>query len=406
MRSFSPIHFALLLAGALLSGVVVAGCQGEKKQPAASPAAAPLPQVAAVTIQTQPIMLTTELPGRTSAYRVAEIRPQVNGLIQKRLFTEGADVKAGDVLYQIDPATFAAALGNAEAALGRSAANLPAIQSRVARYEELLAGKAVSKQDFDDAAAELKKAEADVQYWNASVETARINLAFTRITAPISGRIGRSNVTEGAIVTAYQQVALATIQQLDPIYVDVPQSTTDLLRLKRRIAEGHLDQSGKSQKSVSLILEDGKVYPREGSLQFRDVTVDPTTGSVILRVVVPNPDRFLLPGMFVRAVMKEGTKENAILVPQQAVFRDTKGNPVALIVDTQDKIQQRMLVLDRAIKDRWLVADGLVPGDRVVVEGRQKVRPGASVRVVPFESDSRADKGRSANGVQNAKQSS
>ena len=406
IRSFSPINVALLLAGVLLSALVMAGCQGEQKQQAASPASAPAPQVAAVTIQPQPIMLTTELPGRTSAYRVAEIRPQVNGLIQKRLFTEGADVKAGDVLYQIDPATFEAALSNAEAGLGRSEANLPAIRSRVARYEELLAEKAVSQQDFDDAAAELKKVEADVQYWNASVETARINLAFTRITAPISGRIGRSNVTEGAIVTAYQPVALATIQQLDPIFVDVPQSTTDLLRLKRRIEEGHLDQSGKSQKSVSLILEDGKVYPQEGSLQFRDVTVDPTTGSVILRVVVPNPDRFLLPGMFVRAVMKEGTKENAILVPQQAVSRDSKGNPVALIVDAQDKIQQRMLSLDRAIKDQWLVADGLVPGDRVVVEGRQKVRPGASVRVVPFEADAQTGKGRPATGVQDAKQSS
>jgi membrane fusion protein, multidrug efflux system len=406
MRSFSPIHFALLLAGALLSGVVAAGCQGEKKQPAASPAAAPLPQVAAVTIQTQPIMLTTELPGRTSAYRVAEIRPQVNGLIQKRLFTEGADVKAGDVLYQIDPATFAAALGNAEAALGRSAANLPAIQSRVTRYEELLAEKAVSQQDFDDAAAELKKAEADVQYWNASVETARINLAYTRITAPISGRIGRSNVTEGAIVTAYQPVALATIQQLDPIYVDVSQSTTDLLRLKRRIEGGHLNQKSKSQKSVTLIMEDGMAYPHEGSLKFRDVTVDPTTGSVILRVVVPNPDGFLLPGMFVRAIMKEGTKENAILVPQQAVFRDTKGNPVALIVDAEDKVQQRMLGLDRAIRDQWLVADGLVPGDRVVVEGRQKVRPGASVKVIPSGSDPQEGKGMPATGAQNAKKSS
>ena len=406
IRSLHSIPFTLLVAGVVSACLAMAGCQGENKQQAASPAAAPLPQVTAITIQPQPIMLTTELPGRTSAHRIAEIRPQVNGLIQKRLFTEGSDVKAGDVLYQIDPATFEAALSNAEAALGRSEANLPAIQSRVARYEELLAEKAVSQQDFDDAAAELKKAEADVQYWKASVETARINLAYTRITAPISGRIGRSNVTEGAIVTAYQPVALATIQQLDPIYVDVPQSTTDLLRLKRRIEGGHLNQKSKSQKSVTLIMEDGMPYPHEGSLKFRDVTVDPTTGSVILRVVVPNPDGFLLPGMFVRAIMKEGTKENAILVPQQAVFRDTKGNPVALIVDSEDKVQQRMLGLDRAIRDQWLVSDGLVPGDRVVVEGRQKVRSGASVNMIPFGAGSQEGKGMPATGVQNAKQSS
>jgi membrane fusion protein (multidrug efflux system) len=381
LRSFRPIYLTLLLAGVLL----MAGCQGEQKQQPASPASAPAPQVTAVTIQPQPIMLTTELPGRTSAYRVAEIRPQVNGLIQQRLFTEGADVKAGDVLYQIDPATFEAALGNAEAALGRSEANLPAIRSRVARYEELLADKAVSQQDFDDAAAELKKAEADVQFWKASVETARINLAYTRITAPISGRIGRSTITEGAIVTAYQQVALATIQQLDPIYVDVPQSTTALLRLKQRLKEGRLNQSGSGQNQVDLILEDGSTYPHEGSLQFRDVSVDQTTGSVILRVVFPNPDGFLLPGMFVRAVMKEGINQQAVLIPQQAISRDPKGNPVALIVDAEERVQQRALVIDRAIGDQWLVASGLAPGDRVIVEGIQKVRPGVTVSAAPYE---------------------
>lgn len=402
MRSFSPIHLALLLAGALLTGVVVAGCQGEKKQQAASPASAPMPQVTAVTIQPQPIMLTTELTGRTSAYRVAEIRPQVNGLIQKRLFTEGADVKAGDILYQIDPATFAAALGNADAALGRSEANLPAIRSRVARYEELLAEKAVSQQDFDDAAAELKKAEADVQYWKASVETARINLAFTRITAPISGRIGRSNITEGAIVTAYQPVALATIQQLDPIYVDVPQSTTDLLRLKRRLKNGQISQSGSNQNKVVLMLEDGSAYSHEGTLQFRDVSVDQTTGSVILRVVFPNPNGFLLPGMFVRTVMKEGVNQQAMLIPQQAVSRDPKGNPVALIADADDKVQQRALVIDRAIGDQWLVASGLGPGDRVIVEGIQKVRPGVTVSVAAYEAGATAPVGAAGNQTKTA----
>ncbi len=372
---------------AIVSFAVLAlvGCQNQKQE---AQRQAPPPQVAALTIQTQPIMLTSELPGRISAYRIAEIRPQVSGLIQKRLFTEGTDVKAGDVLYQVEPASFRAALSNAEASLVRSEANLPALRSRVARYEELLAEKAVSQQDYDDAAAALKQAEADVQYWQATVETARINLAYTRITAPISGRIGRSNVTEGAIVTAYQSAALATIQQLDPIYVDVPQSTTELLRLKRRLEDGRLNQNGKSQKKVTLIMEDGTAYPLEGSLQFRDVTVDPSTGSVILRAVFPNPEGFLLPGMFARTVMKEGVNEQAILIPQQAVSRDPKGNPVALIVDAEDKVQQRGIALDRAIGNQWLVAAGLSPGDRVIVEGLQKVRPGATASVVPLESSS------------------
>jgi membrane fusion protein (multidrug efflux system) len=352
---------------------------------------APAPEVAAVTVQPGPIMLTTELTGRTSAYRVAEIRPQVSGLIQKRLFTEGADVKAGDVLYQIDPALFRAALNNAEAALGRSEANLPALQSRAERFSELLAEKAVSQQDYDDATAALKQAEADVQYWQATLETARINLAYTRITAPISGRTGRSSVTEGAIVTAYQPVALATIQQLNPIYVDVPQSTTELLNLKRRLEDGRLNQNGKSQKKVTLIMEDGTAYPLEGLLQFRDVTVDPSTGSIILRAVFPNPEGVLLPGMFVRAVMKEGVNQQAILIPQQSVSRDPKGNPTALIVDAADKVQQRSIRLDRAIGDKWLVSSGLSQGDRLIVEGLQKVRPGAAVKVVPFESGSQTE---------------
>ena len=304
-------------------------------------------------------------------YRIAEIRPQVNGLIQKRLFTEGSDVKADQVLYQIDPAPFQAALDNAKAALGRAEANLPSIRSRAERYKELLADKAVSQQDYDDAAAALTQVEADIQYWKATVETARINLGYTRVTAPISGRIGKSNVTDGAIVTAYQPMALATIQQLDPIYVDVPQSTTDLLRLKSRLKDGRLKQNGTDQNKVKLILEDGTPYPLEGTLQFSDVTVDPTTGSVILRAVFPNPEGVLLPGMFVRAVIKEGVNEQAILIPQQGVSRDPKGNPFALIVDAESKAGLRMLTLDRAIGDKWLVSSGLAPGDRVIVEGLQ-----------------------------------
>lgn len=393
MISHRPMRPRIVLAAALFFGLLTAGCQA----PPQAPPPAPAPQVAVVTVQPQSILLTTELPGRTSAYRIAEIRPQVNGLIQKRLFTEGADVKTGDVLYQIDPAPFQSALNNAKAALGRSAANLPAVRARVERYQELLDDNAVSQQEYDDAAATLNQADADIQYWKASVETARINLAYTRITAPISGRVGRSNVTEGAIVTAYQPLALATIQQMDPIYVDVPQSTAELLRLKRRLAGGLISQEGSNQKKVKLILEDGATYPLEGTLQFRDVTVDPSTGSVILRAVFPNPEGFLLPNMFVRAVMKEGVDEHALMIPQQAVSRDPKGNPVALIVDADAKVQQRMLAIDRAIGDQWLIASGLAEGDRVIVEGIQKVRPGASVKVVAFESETRQEKTNATN---------
>jgi len=393
MQASQPTTMKKRMAIVSCALLAMIGCQGENQQQAQAPAAAPAPQVSVVTIKPQPIMLTTELPGRTAPFRIAEIRPQVNGLIQKRLFTEGADVKAGDVLYQIDPATFKAALGNAEAALGRSEANLPAIRSRVERYKELLAEKAVSQQDFDDAAAELKNAEADAQYWKSSVETARINLAYTRITAPISGRIGRSRVTEGAIVTGYQAMALTTIQQLDPIYVDVTQSTTDLLRLRKRLKEGHLDQSGKSQNKVALLLEDGSTYPHEGSLQFRDVSVEQSTGSVTLRVVFPNPDGLLLPGMFVRAVIKEGENQAAILVPQQGVSRDRRGNPQALIVDSEGKTALRMLTVERAVGDQWLVSKGLVPGDRVIVEGLKMLRPGTPVKAVPFTASNAAPSG-------------
>lgn len=363
---------------------VIAALTGCDRSQSAPPPP-PLPEVAALTVKTQEVLLTTELPGRTAAYRVAEIRPQVNGLIQKRFFTEGSDVKAGQLLYQIDPAPFQAALDNALAALARAEANLPALRSRAQRFADLLAQRAVSQQDYDDAAAGLKQAEAEVQYWKATVQSARINLGYTRVTAPISGRIGKSNVTEGAIVTAYQALPLATIQQLDPIFVDVAQSTTELLRLKRRLEEGELRRHPKDQNKASLILEDGTQYPHEGTFQFQDVTVEPTTGSVTLRMVFPNPEHTLLPGMFVRAVVKEGLQEQAILIPQQAVSRDPKGNPIALVVGPEANVQQRILVLDRAMGDMWLVASGLAPGERVIVEGIQKIRPGAPVKVVEWE---------------------
>jgi membrane fusion protein (multidrug efflux system) len=349
----------------LVAGLILGGCAEKTSGPP------PMPEVAVVTIQPKPVVMTTELPGRTAAYLIAEVRPQVGGIIQKRMFQEGSNVNAGQALFQIDPALY-------EAALARSEANLAAIQLKANRLRELLADKAVSQQECDDAAAALKQIQADIQ-------TARINLKYTMITAPISGRIGRSSVTVGALVTAQQPLALATIQQMNPMYVDVSQSTADILRLRRQLQKGQLDQNNKNQQKVRLVMDDGTEYPLKGTLQFRDVTVDPTTGSVILRIVFPNPKGVLLPGMFVRAVVQEGVNKKAILVPQQAVTRDPKGNPLTLIVDAQGKVQQRPLTLDRTIGKDWLVLSGLGPGERVIVEGVLKVKPGMPVKAVAFE---------------------
>lgn len=411
----------LIVAG--LFGLFLGGC-GNPAQ--SQPGAPGLPEVATVTVSARPVTLTTELPGRTSAFRVAQIRPQVNGLIQKRMFTEGAMVKAGQVLYRVDSAPFVAAVENAEAsvtvserAYDRAGASLEASIAAVTqaeaslklaranrqRFEEAFADRAVSASQRDQAVTEAEVAEAGLAAAKARVESekkalaaakaniaqalaarksARINLGYTTITAPISGRIGKSSVTDGAIVTAYQAVPLATIQQLDPIYVDVPQSTSELLNWKLRLVQGRLVVDPKIQHKVDLVLENGTAYGRSGKLQFRDVTVDPTTGSVTLRMVFPNPDDLLLPGMFVRTVVREGVVDDAILVPQQGVTRDPKGNPLAWIVEA-GKVAQRMLVLDRAIGDQWLVSSGLEPGDRLIVEGRHRVRPGTPVHAVDFE---------------------
>jgi membrane fusion protein (multidrug efflux system) len=422
----------IVVSMVLLGGFLLGACERQ-----APPPPPPVTEVAAVTVQTQRVVLTNELPGRTSPYRVAEIRPQVSGIIQKRLFEEGAEVKAGDVLYQIDRAHFQAAYDNAAANLAvtrtapdraraalqasiagvtRQRATLELARTNVQRFEELFKDRAVSASQRDQAATDVEVAEAtlrgaEAQVENdrqalaaaeaaipqaeAALETARINLGYTRVTAPISGRIGRSNVTDGALVAAYQALALASIQQIDPIYVDVPQSTTEMLRLKQKSGKGRLITDGKDQRKVKLLLEDGTAYPVEGILQFRDVTVDPTTGSVILRMVFPNPKSVLLPGMYVRVVVQEGIAEQAILAPQQGVTRDPKGNPIALIVDSAGKVQQRMLVLERTLGDQWLVSSGLAPGDRVIVEGVQRVRPGDAVKVVPFED--REGSGKAAN---------
>jgi membrane fusion protein (multidrug efflux system) len=369
----------MVVAGVLAATLVFLGCGRQSAAPQAGP-----PEVSVVTVKPEQILITTELVGRTSPKLVAEIRPQVGGIIQRRLFTEGSDVKEGQVLFQIDPAPFQAALDNAKAALSKSEANLSAVRLRAERIKELLVDKAVSQQDYDDASAALKQNEADIQYWKASVDTAQINLRYTKVMAPISGRIGRSSVTEGALVTASQPTALASIQQIDPMYVDVPQSTTDMLRLQRRLSDGRLKKSRGAKNRVTLYLEDNTRYPIEGELQFRDITVDQTTGSVTLRVIIPNPKKILLPGMFVRAVVEEGVNEKAILVPQQAVSRDTKGNPLCMIVGSDNKVQIRMLTIERAIADKWLITAGLAAGDKVITEGLQKVRPGVPVKDVPF----------------------
>lgn len=369
----------LLLALAAGAAIFAVGCGDE----AAAPPPPGPPEVSTVTLETQRVTLTTELPGRTAPHLVAEIRPQVNGLIQDRKFTEGADVRAGSVLYQIDPAPYQAAYDQAAAALEVARANLPALRSRAERVRELAAIRAAGEQDAEDAEAAVLQAEANASAAEAALEAARVNLSYTPIKAPISGRIGRSAVTIGALVTAFQPTPLATIQQLDPIFVDVTQSTSELLRLQRAMAQGRLSD-GEDSRTVRLLLEDGTPYAHAGTLQFRDVTVDPTTGSVTLRMVFPNPDGILLPGMYVRAVVEEGVVEDAVLAPQQGITRDPKGNPVAWVVDANGTVEQRTPVLDRAIDDTWLVTDGLAPGDRLIVESRTRVHPGDTVHAVPF----------------------
>ena len=366
----------LSLAATLVAGGLFIGC-GKKEQVKATS------EVAVVTLQPERVAITFELPGRTSAFLVAEVHPQVNGIVQQRLFTEGADVKQGEVLYQIDPRPYQAAYDTAAAALARAEANLPAVRKRAERFKELVAVNAVGQQDYEDAAGALKQAEAEVQALKAGVESARINLGYTRITAPISGRTGKSNVTPGALAAAYQGPAFTTIQQLDQVYVDSPQSSSILLGIKRNLAANRIKGSAEQAK-VKLLLEDGTPYPQTGVLKFSDVTVDPSTGSQILRMLFPNPQHVLLPGMYVRAIVGEGVADQAILVPQQGVTRDPKGNAIAMVVDGSDKVEQRTLKVDRAIGSKWLITEGLNAGDRVILEGLQKIRPGVSVKVVPF----------------------
>lgn len=392
--SFGKWPKYLIATGLVLVGPLVSSC----KSKVAPPAAAGPAEVGTVIIRPERVVLTTQLPGRTSPHLVAEIRPQVSGIIQSRQFREGAYVEKGELLYQIDPAPYEAAYNQAKATLATagadlvtSEANLPALRSRAERFRGLVAIHAVGQQDYDDAAAALRQAEAAVaarraaiEISRAALETARINLAYTPIRSPISGRIGISNITVGGLAAAYQPTPLAVVQQLDPIYVDVTQANVELLGLRHRMESGRLSRNGPSQTRVTLLLEDGTPYPLPGTLQFQDVTVDPTTGSVTVRLVFPNPKQILLPGMFVRAIVEEGVNKLAILAPQQGVTRDIKGNPIAWIVGRDEKVEQRVLELDRAIGNKWLVTSGLADGDRLIVEGLQKVRVGDRVRVAPM----------------------
>ena len=368
------------VAGTLITCLMTTSCS---KPPQATPQAGP-PEVGVVSVKLQRVTLTSELSGRTTPYLIAEVRPQVGGIIQKRLFTEGSDVKAGQVLYQIDPSIYQAAFASAKAAEAKAEANLIPARLKEERFRDLVKIKAVSQQDYDDAYAALKQAEADVAGNKSAVETARINVAYTKVTAPISGRIGRSTVTDGALVTANQPAALATIQQFSSMYVDVTQSSAELLRLKQNLASGLLKNNGAAQARVKLMLEDGSNYPLTGILKFSEVTVDQSTGSITLRAIFPNPKQTLLPGMFVRAILEEGVNENAILIPQRGVTRNPKGEAMVIVVGAEEKAEQRLIKVARTVGDNWLVSEGLQAGDRVIVEGLQRARPGTPVKAVPF----------------------
>ncbi|EDI2758959.1 multidrug efflux RND transporter periplasmic adaptor subunit AcrA [Salmonella enterica subsp. enterica serovar Brandenburg] len=379
-RGLTPLAVVLMLSGSL----ALTGCDDKQDQQGGQQ----MPEVGVVTLKTEPLQITTELPGRNVAYRIAEVRPQVSGIILKRNFVEGSDIEAGVSLYQIDPATYQATYDSAKGDLAKAQAAANIAELTVKRYQKLLGTQYISKQEYDQALADAQQATAAVVAAKAAVETARINLAYTKVTSPISGRIGKSSVTEGALVQNGQASALATVQQLDPIYVDVTQSSNDFLRLKQELANGSLKQENGKAK-VDLVTSDGIKFPQSGTLEFSDVTVDQTTGSITLRAIFPNPDHTLLPGMFVRARLQEGTKPTALLVPQQGVTRTPRGDATVLVVGADNKVETRQIVASQAIGDKWLVTDGLKAGDRVVVSGLQKVRPGAQVKVQEITADNK-----------------
>jgi membrane fusion protein (multidrug efflux system) len=364
---FRPIFLPLLLS------VLISSCAEEAPPPQQPPA----PAVTVVTLKTEAVALTRELPGRTTAYLIAEVRPQVTGIIEERLFEEGSLVEAGQPLYQLDDATYRARYNSALASLARAKATVEVARLNAARADELVKANAVSQQEHENAIAALQQAEADVGVAEAAVASSRVELDYARITSPIAGRIGKSTVTQGALVTADQAQPLATVQQLDPIYVDLTQSSSELLQLRRAIAGGNVRDT--ENTPVTILLEDGTPFNHEGKLGFSDVSVDPSTGSFSLRVTVPNPDHLLMPGMYVRAVLSTAVLEDGILVPQQGIARDPRGNANALVVGADGTVQQRTVEVSRTIGDKWLVSGGLVAGDRVIVEGVQKVQPGMPV---------------------------
>lgn len=372
-----PVHgLAVFFIGASLLAV---GCS--RKEEAAKAAPAPR-EVGVLTLKPERVVFDTQLPGRTVAPVIAEIRPQIGGIVQKRLFTEGTQVKAGQVLYQIEPATFQAAQLSAQAAVRRAESTLAAARTVAKRNAELVKIDAISQQVNEASQATAQQAEADVAVAQAAEKTAAINLGYTRIVSPISGWVSLSTVTAGALVTANQTTALTTVQQLEPMNVHVTQSSAELLRLKRELASGRLQRSNSDEAPIKLLLEDGSRYPQDGKLTFSGVTVDAGTGSVTLRAVVPNPNRTLMPGMYVRAVLQEGVYDNALLVPQQAVTRAPDGSSSILVVTADNKLEKRPITVGRAITARWQVLKGLEAGERVLVEGSQRVRVGDTVKPV------------------------
>ncbi|EPZ17454.1 hypothetical protein M622_01405 [Thauera terpenica 58Eu] len=370
----------LVPAAALLSIFMLAGCGNKDHAVAHAASPPPAPVVTVMTVQSALVPLVTELPGRTTAYLIAELRPQVGGIVQQRAFTEGSEVRAGQLLYRIDAAPYQAAYDSAKANLARAEANLQVAKVTAERYAGLVRIQAVSKQANDDAQAALQLAQADISAAKAALDKTRIDLDHTQVKSPISGRIGRSSVTQGALVTANQAAALATVQQLDPIYVDLTQSSADMLRIRRDLAAGTLQREAKAAVPVTLVLEDGSEYASAGSLAFSEVTVDENTGSVTLRAKFPNPKGDLLPGMYVRARLPQGVRSEAILVPHAALMRDARGKALVMVVDAENKVQARPVQVVQSLDSQWVVTDGLQPGERIIVEGLQKVRPGASVQ--------------------------
>lgn len=375
MSSLKSAVFRNFLALLAIAGLVAACARQDA--PPQGPGAVP---VTVVTLTAQAVTLTRELPGRTSAFMVAEVRPQVSGIVRQRLFTEGGMVTAGEPLYQLDDATYQADYASARAEVARAQAALDTARSRARRSAELVASNLVSQQENDNAVDALRQAEADFAAAEAALHKQAVILRYTRVNAPISGRIGKSSVTQGALVTANQEAPLAKVQQLDPMYVDVTQSSAELLELRRQLAASKVEDA--RDQPVTILLEDGTRYGHDGRLAFSEVTVDPTTGSYGIRVVVPNPDNLLLPGMYVRAVIGSAVREGALLAPQQAIVRNSKGDPTAMVVGEDDRIELRAVKVSRAIGDKWLVEDGLAAGERVVVEGFQKIRPGVTVQAV------------------------